>query len=299
MEGVSIVICTQNRADLLINCLRSFFNQDYNRSNVEFVIVANACTDHTIKAIDKIKPKFSNLKLVNVSTPGLSVARNHGVKSSSYAWICFLDDDAMVFDSFIDRLFYNIVSSDCDAFGGVFYPWYQTKKPKWLSVNFGKMYMHRMDRGTIQGDRYLAGGICCIKKEWLIRVGGFPENIGMRGDTIGYGEENVVQDVMRKMGAKIFFDPEWQMNHLVANYKLHVNWHLKRSYAKGRDFALSNQLISFQTKCKWILKAFLYPVYIAFKNWPYLLIKRNYYFQNYFLDVFTFSFNVAGKIFSR
>ena len=99
MEGVTIVICTQNRADLLINCLESFFNQDYNLSNVEFLIVANVCTDHTIDAVKRIHSKFENLKLVNVATPGLSIARNQGVALSSFDWICFLDDDFPFLDT--------------------------------------------------------------------------------------------------------------------------------------------------------------------------------------------------------
>lgn len=100
MKNVSIIIVTKGRADLLGRLLKSL---EGSIQNNEVVIILNDK--------NKIDPTYKELKSIYNSsefkwihrefkTPGL--ARNEGVKSSSYEWILFLDDDVAVSDQFIE-----------------------------------------------------------------------------------------------------------------------------------------------------------------------------------------------------
>ncbi len=63
-EGVSIIVCTKNQAELLNNFVTAITSQ--NHPNFEIVIINNSSTDHTVDAIEQLKKKHTNIKAVNV-----------------------------------------------------------------------------------------------------------------------------------------------------------------------------------------------------------------------------------------
>ena len=81
--------------------------------------------------------------------------------------------------------------------------------------------------------------------EWLARSS--PATLALtdvvmdRGDVIGYGEENVVQQKLRKLGKTVGFCPDLVMSHLVAEYKYSIVWHLRRQFALARDRRASHR----------------------------------------------------------
>ena len=296
MNGVSVIICTYNRRDFLEHCLRSFTGQTIQPENLEFIVVDNNSSDDTISIVKKYTGKIHSLTVVTESKIGLSHARNRGLHEAKYDWVCYMDDDAIAHKDFIERLFYVINHYSFDGFGGMFYPWYFTPKPKWLSSDFGKMTMLRSTTGELSKGKTVAGGICAFKKDLLIQVGEFPVDIGMRGNIVGYGEENYVQNKLWENGAVIGFDPSWKMDHLVADYKYTVGWHLQRHFAKGRDYQITAGKLSVMQKIKLGVRAFGMVIILFVKNFFRWIGKKNYYWQNYILDTLSYTYKLFGRI---
>lgn len=296
MNGVSILICTHNRAALLKHCLESFCHQTRMPENIEFLVVANACSDATEETVKAFQQQLPNLAIVHEPRVGLSIARNTGAAHAQFDWICYMDDDAKAHPDFIEKLLQNINSNKYDGFGGMFYPWYLQPKPQWLPEVFGRMNLLRDDAGPLPNGTHVAGGISAFKKALVLQVGGFPENIGMRGNTIGYGEENEMQQRMQDAGAIIGFDPDWKMDHLVADYKMKTQWHLQRAFAKGRDSMLNQAPATFLQKVIWRVKAILMPPYLWLKLFPKLLLDKQYYRQNFWIDSMSYSHKLFGKL---
>ncbi len=297
MNGCSIIICTQSRSTLLKSCLQSFITQNQIFDNIEYIVVDNQSTDNTKEVTISFQNKLSNLYYVFEEKIGLSHARNKGVEVSKYNWVCFMDDDALAHADFNVVMLETINQHLFDGFGGMFYPWYRTPKPKWLSPIFGQMPMLRSDIGILPFNQHAAGGICAFNKLKLLKAGAFPPDIGMRGNVVGYGEENYLQDKMRANGDIIGFVPNWKMDHLVAEYKYTLNWQLKRFIGKGRDKQLSSgKKISVSKKMFLSFRALTILIFYSIKLLPKVLFKKKYYIQNYILDVLNYPCMIIGKI---
>jgi glycosyltransferase involved in cell wall biosynthesis len=89
---VSVVICTRDREQSLRTALASVLALDY--PDFEVVVVDNAArTDATRSVIAELADP--RLRLVAEPRPGLSVARNRGVRSARYDIVAFTDDDVI------------------------------------------------------------------------------------------------------------------------------------------------------------------------------------------------------------
>jgi glycosyltransferase involved in cell wall biosynthesis len=100
--SASLIICTRNRAGPLRRCLDYIRLIEFKKS-WELVIVDNGSTDDT-EAVIKAFAKEIDIPVIYIyeKIPGLSNARNAGVKNSSGELILFTDDDCYVDPHFID-----------------------------------------------------------------------------------------------------------------------------------------------------------------------------------------------------
>lgn len=84
----SIVVCTQDRPQQLDACLSSLRSQDYPR--IEVVVVENGKRG----AAEEIARRW-NARYLFDPQPGVSAARNSGVRCAVGEFIAFIDDDAV------------------------------------------------------------------------------------------------------------------------------------------------------------------------------------------------------------
>jgi glycosyltransferase involved in cell wall biosynthesis len=299
-KGFSIVICTRNRYDLLLEAVRSLISQIRDRVDVELIIVDNDSTDQTHNLlVNNSEFNLDNVHLIIEKEIGLSFARNSGAKKAIFDWVCYMDDDAKANDDFVEIMFSTRENNSFDAFGGMFYPWYYSPQPKWLPKEVGTMNQYSKDTIILKNNQYVAGGICAFRKNILEEAGGFPTHIGMRGNVVGYGEENYLQIKIRELGGVIGFNPKWFMYHLVAPYKYTLKWNLIRFYSKGRDSNAYLEPLSFSKKIVLAFRLLLVPPYQLILNTPKLLFNKNYLWQHWILDSFKYSLRMFGRLNSK
>jgi len=95
--GISVIIPTYNRKDMLEGCLKSIFSQDYNTKDYEVIVVDDASSDGTSSIVKIMAKKHKNLRLIrNRQNMGPAYSRNRGIKKSRGNIIAFTDDDCSV-----------------------------------------------------------------------------------------------------------------------------------------------------------------------------------------------------------
>jgi GT2 family glycosyltransferase len=92
---ISVVMCTRNRPQGALRTLLGLLALDYER--YEIVLVDNAPnTDETMKLVTRELGGNPRVKYVREMRPGLSCARNRGVKEAKGDVVAFTDDDVHV-----------------------------------------------------------------------------------------------------------------------------------------------------------------------------------------------------------
>jgi GT2 family glycosyltransferase len=93
--GVSIVVCTRERPELLQECLQALLLIDY--APLEILVVDNAPTaDLTKKIVSELAYSDPRVRYTCEPFPGLSRARNHGLAVARFDLVAFTDDDVIV-----------------------------------------------------------------------------------------------------------------------------------------------------------------------------------------------------------
>jgi GT2 family glycosyltransferase len=90
--GVSVVVCTRDRAGELETCLSAMRRIAY--EPLEILVVDNAPTsDATRELVAVLANDDPRIRYTTEPTPGLSVARNHGLAKARHDLVAFTDDD--------------------------------------------------------------------------------------------------------------------------------------------------------------------------------------------------------------
>ncbi len=98
-ESVSVVVCTRDRATVLARCLNSLRN--LSERPKEILVVDNSPATAATRAV---VDRFPGVQYAPEARPGLSVARNTGLRKTTGDVIAFTDDDVVVERDWLTRL---------------------------------------------------------------------------------------------------------------------------------------------------------------------------------------------------
>lgn len=99
---ISIIVPIYNVEKYLNRCLKSIQNQTY--KNIEVIMVNDGSRDHS----ELIAKKFENdrrFKLYKKINGGLSDARNFGLQFVKGNFVCFVDSDDFIDNSYVEKLY--------------------------------------------------------------------------------------------------------------------------------------------------------------------------------------------------
>ena len=96
--SVSLIICTYNREELLVQSLVCALKQKYEDMEVIVIDQTENHDDETRLYLDSIK---GEINYIYSSTPSLTKARNLGIDSSNGEIIIFIDDDVILEEDFV------------------------------------------------------------------------------------------------------------------------------------------------------------------------------------------------------
>jgi glycosyltransferase involved in cell wall biosynthesis len=175
---ISVIIPTYNRAALLLEALASVFAQTWR--DYEVIVVDDGSTDDTLSLL---APWLSHIRLFSEPNRGVAAARNLGICEARGEFICFLDSDDLWTPSKLETQLsfaeqntqYALIASEIEGFDS-------SGKVQARS----KASMYRIRNGFVLEDLLFANWIqtstVMVRRETLLRVGGFDEDIGQFGE---------------------------------------------------------------------------------------------------------------------
>lgn len=98
---VSVIIPCYRKAQFLATTLESMQKQTY--PAVEILVVDDGSPDNTREVVEPYLAQMPNLRYIHQENAGVSVARNHGIRSSSGRYVMALDADDAIEPTYIER----------------------------------------------------------------------------------------------------------------------------------------------------------------------------------------------------
>ena len=291
--AISVIVCTQNRADLLANVLQTLCEQTLSAASYEIIVVDNDSKDHTRLVTENYCRDYDNVRCCIELKHGLSHARNRGWLEAKGRYVGYVDDDCKTPKEWLTVAKKIIDQFEPTAFGGPYYAFYNSPKPRWWKDCYGAFEQSQMSR-SLDRHEYLRGGNIFVRRNVLEKINGFDTTLGMSGQNIGYGEESELQRRIRKTmtDALIYYDQKLYVYHLVRSEKMSLRWALKSWFVGGRHsyhvFRNDNPESFIPTKLKLLTLAtitifrLVVDVFIGVlrrdrKRYPYL---QNYLYEN-------------------
>jgi len=254
MVIISAIICTCNRAQYLQKAIESLGNQSLPKRQYEIIIVDNASTDQSKQIVADFQSLCSNITYVYEPIPGVSQARNAGLKSATAKYVSFLDDDAIASREWLSEIItaFENISPRPVCVGGRVLPIWEIEKPPWFPEQFiGSLSL--LDKGDtprfLRDNEIVVGTNMAYDKEVLNQVGGF------NPDLLLYSDEVYVQDQIITRGWPRYYQPAASVEHLVPRGRLTKNYICKRKYlgAKGEFITSFARKGSFVQKSLFLL----------------------------------------------
>lgn len=232
---ITVVICTYNRHDLLQIAARSICEQTLNPEHFELLIVDNNSKDSTREVAAQFCARYPNVRYVMEPTQGLAHARNRGLKEARGEYVGYIDDDCKVPPGWLSVAHEIISERHPDIFGGPFFAFYLTPKPRWYKDQYGS-YELTKDARQLGAGEFVFGGNMFFLRALLESVGGFGTDFGMVGHAIDYGEEIIPQQAIRASNpqVQVFFEPRLYLYHLVRPEKMNIRRMWRENFARGK-----------------------------------------------------------------
>lgn len=251
---LSVVICTHNRSELLLNTLKSINKaQIPDRIDLTILVVANACRDDTIKKLSEYQQNqsFKNkhfLEFVVEPNAGKSNALNKSLEIIRDGWICFVDDDQRLDSNYFQSVT-AAIKKNCDTklFCGKIIPDWTGDEPTWAHetgqfkiipypvpyFDLGNNDLLLSEKKSIPG-----GGNLIVAREVFDKVGNFSVALGPKGhDLMGSEDSDFVLRALQT-GETLRYIPDIIQYHYVNPEHFKLRFLIKKSYQRNRSITL-------------------------------------------------------------
>jgi glycosyltransferase involved in cell wall biosynthesis len=233
---ISVAVCTQNRAELLENVLRTLRGQTLDPARYEILVVDNNSSDSTRGVVERAAAERPNVRYLFEPEIGLSHARNRAWREAAGDYVGYLDDDCEAPPHWIEAADAIARRIAPGVFGGPYFAFYRSPKPAWFKDAYGSHSLGPTPK-TLRPPEFLTGGNIFFRRDLLEAVGGFDPRHGMKGGRIGYGEETALQILIRSHHPHeaLYYDPDLFVRHLVRPNKMDLRWVVRQRFASGRS----------------------------------------------------------------
>ncbi len=248
---ISVVICSYNREDYIINAIESLYEQTLSKEQFEVYVVDNNSIDNTgekVMSYIKNHPHF-NIVYLTETRQGASFARNTGASFSKGKYLCFMDDDAVAEKTYLKRISQFFTQyPDAVGLGGRIIPRYIPAKPAWMSHFVSSLVGHFDYSKTVvafKPGKYPLESNMIVSKEAFDSIGGFNTELpGVMGTLRIGGEGKDFFLRLQQGGKKIYYDPEIIVEHIVEVKKLTKEYMYRVASGIGRGERVRMKAIS-------------------------------------------------------
>ncbi|MGZ8545447.1 MAG: glycosyltransferase family 2 protein, partial [Flavisolibacter sp.] len=225
--AISVVICSYNRADYIIDAVESLYQQTISKELFEVFVVDKNSIDNTGELVQNYIQKYPDYHLhyITESRQGASFARNTGASFARSPLLCFMDDDAVAEKDYLERIL-NFFTRHPEAagLGGRIIPRYIPAEPKWMSHFVSSLvgnFDYSEELTPFKEGKYPLESNMIVRKDDFDRIGGFNTALpGVVGTLRIGGEGKDFFLRLQGLGKTIWYDPEVIVQHVVEVKKL-------------------------------------------------------------------------------
>ena len=211
-QDLTVIICTRDRPEGLACCLASLALQDSPPGQV--IVVENSAR----RTAESVTSEFAGVQYVHEPQPGLSVARNAGIRASRGALIAFTDDDAEPHPSWTAEIARAFSNTAFDAVTGLVLPArLETPAQSFFQLEmggFGSACVPLLFDGRFFAEtcpvgaqvwRVGAGANMAFRRSLFERIGLFDERLGAGAS--GCSEDSELWYRLLAAGGTCLFEP--------------------------------------------------------------------------------------------
>ena len=223
---------TEKRWALTRSALESALHQSPRPRQVLLVV------DHNTDLAARARWELTGVTVLESDgTPGLSGARNTGLKAATQPVTVFLDDDAEARPGWLESLVRLYSSPDVVATGGSVHPRWPERRPRWLPPEFDWVVgcSYRGLPETVSMIRNPIGASMSMRTSLALEAGGFDDAVGRVGTSPRGCEETelAIRLTASRPGSVIFYVPASAVDHSVSAERLRLGYFLRRCWHEG------------------------------------------------------------------
>ena len=230
---LTVVVCTHDRPEDLGRCLQALADCD---AGVDVVVVDSASNPPCSSLVASFAGSISALTYLYEPQPGLSRARNAGLRAATTELVAFVDDDAVVARDWAQRIAAPFADETVACVGGRCEPAFASARPRWLSdrlLQYAGITRFREAREARQRRDYPFGANVAFRRGPLLHAGGFSERLGRTSRTLLSGEESLAIDRLREAGWRVWLEPSAVVEHTVAADRCTSRYYWRRLWWQG------------------------------------------------------------------
>jgi glycosyltransferase involved in cell wall biosynthesis len=234
LPKISVVICTFNRHEMLLDAIMSIELQDLPLHEYELIIVDNSDDLQTRDQFrDGLQISCAH-RYLDEARPGLSRARNIGIHAARAELVAFLDDDAKASTGWLRHIIDAFsLNEAAGVVGGPVRPIWTARHPTWLTPQL-QSFLTIIDRGDearlLGAEEWLSGTNIAFRARAVAEAGMFSENLGRIKGLLLSNEELLVTKRIRDLGYTVFYDPKIEMHHRVHPDRVSQSWLRRRVF---------------------------------------------------------------------
>jgi GT2 family glycosyltransferase len=227
--GVSVVICahTEQRWDQLCAAVKSALSQYPAPAEVLLVV------DHNPLLAARARHELAGVTVLESDdVPGLSGARNTGLRAAAMPITAFLGDGAEARPGWLESLVKPFGCVDVVATGGAVHPWWPELPPRWLPAEFYWVIgcSYRGLPAYVGPVRNPIGANMSMRTELALQAGGFRAGQRLAG---GAETELAIRLTARGPSAAVFYVPSAAVDHHIGPDHLTPGYFLRRCWYEG------------------------------------------------------------------
>lgn len=112
MSKIAIIMPVYNGADYLEFSINSVLNQTY--KDFQLICVNDNSTDNSLEILKNFQAKDSRIIVLTKDNAGPGVALNYGIKNSKSEYICFLDQDDLYSNDYLETMLFYVEKYQLD-----------------------------------------------------------------------------------------------------------------------------------------------------------------------------------------
>lgn len=241
MAGISVVVCTYNRAGLLRRCLGHLLAQTADPRSWELIVVDNNSTDDTRLVVESFESSALTIRYCVETQQGVSQARNRGFREARTGVVAYTDDDVFPDPGWLEALQRCLLETGADAVGGSIRLLVEGTLPPWWGPFFATM-LGELDLGErrvrLRPGQQLNTGNAAFRTELLQRSGGFLPVLGRSESRPAGMEDTVLMSQVLAAGMHVVYEPAATVSHRIGPERLDWSHFERLLEAQGASLAL-------------------------------------------------------------